>query len=164
MSDATPTGEGWPPPPPAQGPYGGLLPRFGARLLDGLIIGITVVVVFAVIPGLEIGGVVYSLVSSVAYFSYFAFLESSRGSTFGKQALGLRVAGPDGTSPVTMEAAARRNAWTLIGILGALPVIGVLAGLASLAIVIAIAVTISSDERKQGLHDKFADTLVLGRS
>lgn len=163
MSDATPTGEGWPPPPPAQSPYGSLLSRFGARIVDGVIVSITVVVVFAVIPGLELGGVVYGLVSAVANFGYFVFLESSRGSTFGKQLLGLRVAGPDGSSPVTMDAAARRNAWVLIGVLSGIPVIGALAALASLAIVIAIAVTISSDERKQGLHDKFADTLVLGR-
>lgn len=164
MSDATPTGEGWPPPPPAQSPYGSLLTRFGARIVDGVIVGVAIAVVFAVIPGLEFGGVVYGLVSSVANFSYFAFLESSRGSTFGKQLLGLRVAGLGGESPVTMEAAARRNSWVLIGVLSGVPVIGFLAGLASLAIVIAIAVTISSDERKQGLHDKFAGTLVLGRS
>ena len=163
MSDAAPAGEGYGQHPGA-GAAADLLPRFGARLVDGLIVGVVVLVVFAVIPGLTIGGFVYSLVSTGASFGYFVFLESSRGATLGKQLLNLRVTGPAGDSPVTPEAAARRNAWLLLGLLSGIPLLGFLAGLASLGIVIAIAVTISTDQRKQGLHDKFAGTLVLKRA
>ena len=148
---------------PGAGAYGGLLKRFGARLLDGLIVGIAVAILLALVPGVDTGDFLYSVVSTMLYFGYFVFLESSRGSTLGKQVLGLHVAGPAGDSPVTPDASARRNSWMLLGLFGGLPLIGFLAGLASLAIVIAIAVTISSDPRSQGLHDRFAGTFVLDR-
>jgi uncharacterized RDD family membrane protein YckC len=163
MSYASPSG-GTGPYPPAAPAYGGLAKRFGARILDGLVVGIPVAIVFAVIPGLTVGGFLYGLVLTAAYFGYFVFLESSRGSTLGKQLLGLRVAGAAGASPVTMEASAIRNSWVLIGLLSGIPVLGILASLVSLGIVIAIAVTISSDARNQGLHDRFAGTVVLERA
>jgi len=148
---------------PGAGAYGGLFKRFVARVVDGLLVGLTVTVLFAVIPGVGTRGFVYGVVSTAASFGYFVYLESSRGGTLGKQLLGLRVVGLAGGSPITPEASARRNAWILLGLLSGLPLIGFLAGLASLGIVIAIAVTISSDPRNQGLHDRFGGTLVLER-
>jgi uncharacterized RDD family membrane protein YckC len=162
MSEAAP-GEGTSFPEHGPAEYGGLLKRLGARIVDGLLIGITIAIVFALIPGVDTRGVLYALASTLLYYGYFVFMESSRGATLGKQLLGLRVAGPAGDSPITPDASARRNAWMLIGLLSGIPVIGVLAGLASLAVVIAIAVTISSDPRNRGLHDKFGDTVVLER-
>ena len=160
MSDTTPAGGTWGPEPGTPA-YGGRLKRFLARLLDGLLVGVSIAVVFAILPGLSMGGLLYNVVASGLSFGYFVFLESSRGRTLGKQVLGLHVAGEAGQSPVAPEASARRNAWMLIGVLGGVPVLGVLAGLASLAIVIAIAVTIGSDPQKRGLHDKFGGTMVL---
>lgn len=101
--------------------------------------------------------------SAIAGFAYFVLLETSNGATLGKQVLGLRVVGESGAAPVATEASARRNAWMLIGILSGIPVVGFLASLASLGIVIAIAVTLNGDARKQGVHDKFGGTLVLDR-
>jgi uncharacterized RDD family membrane protein YckC len=160
MSDTTPA-EGMWGPQPGTPAYGGLLKRFGARLLDGLLVGITIAVVFAILPGLSLGGLVYNVVAAGLSFGYFVFMESSRGQTLGKQVLGLRVTGEGGQSPVAPEVSARRNAWMLLGVLGGVPVLGVLAGLLSLGIVIAIAVTIGSDPQKRGLHDKFGGTMVL---
>lgn len=149
-------------PQPGVGKYGSLLKRFGARILDGLIIGIPVAIVFAVL-GFDTGTFLYGVVSSLLYFGYFVFLETTRGATFGKAVLGMRVAGEDGRSPVSTEASAIRNSWMLIGVLSGIPLVGFLAGLASLAAVITIAVTISSDPRNQGLHDRFGGTLVLDK-
>lgn len=163
MSDGHPADSFGVQQPAARG-YGGLLKRFAARLLDGLIVGVTVTIVFAIIPGTSPADLLYGVISTALHFGYFVYFESARGATLGKQVLRLRVAGPAGTSPVTPEAAARRNAWMLIGLLSGLPLIGVLAGLLSFGIVIAIAVTIASDPRNQGLHDRFAGTLVLDRA
>lgn len=150
-------------PQPGVGAYGSLLKRFGARILDGLIIGIPVAIIFAVLPGLSTGSFLYGVVSSALYFGYFVFLETSRGATLGKEVLGMRVAGENGQSPVGVEASAIRNCWMLIGVLSGIPFVGFLAGLASLAAIITIAVTISSDPRNQGLHDRLGGTLVLDK-
>ena len=71
----------------------------------------------------------------------------------------LTVHGASGGKP-TMEEALRRNAWAALGIISGLPALGWIFGLAELAAIIAIAVTISNDALKRGWHDKFANTTV----
>lgn len=156
-------------PPPAPGGYdapatsgtgaNALVMRFLARLIDGLIVGITMVVLFAVLPGLSVGGPVYQLVAAVAGFGYFVWFESNSGATPGKSMLKLHVTS-EGGGPVTIDQSARRNWWLLLGALGGVPVLGPLAGLVSLVIAIAIAVTISNDPRGQGFHDHMANAMV----
>ncbi len=134
--------------------------RFLARVIDGLIIFIPLAIIFAVIPGLVIGGIVYNIVGALVMFGYYVWMESNQGATLAKQWLKLRVTGESGGN-VTMEQSARRNWWLLIGILGGIPIIGLLASLAPLAIVIGIAVTISSDPSNQGFHDRMANAHVV---
>lgn len=171
-----PAGGGTPPPPPppsnpppAPGGYGApassdtganaLVMRFLARIIDGLVVGVTMVIVFAILPGLSIGGPVYRLAAAVIGFGYYVWFESNQGATPGKSILKLHV-GSDGGGPITMEQSARRNWWLLLGALGGVPLLGVLAGLASFIVAIAIAVTISNDPRGQGFHDRMANALV----
>ena len=101
-----------------------------------------------------------SVVSALVGFGYFVYLETSEGATFGKKIVNLRVAGENGASPISTDASFRRNWWLLLGLLSPIPIIGLLASLASLGIAIAIGVTISSDDRNQGFHDKMAATTV----
>ena len=82
------------------------------------------------------------MIGGVLYLGYYAYMESSRGRTFGKQIMKLRVHGASGGNP-TMEEAFRRNAWAALGIISGIPVLGWIFGLVELAAVIAIAVTIS---------------------
>jgi uncharacterized RDD family membrane protein YckC len=155
---------GAPPPPPPGGGYGGLGKRFGARLIDYLLVGIPVTIVVALLPGIPVGGLISNVVVAAAVFVYFLFLETSQGATFGKQWLKMAVTDESGGSPISMDASMRRNWWVLLGALQGIAVIGLLASLASLAIVIIIAVTISSDGRNQGWHDKLGSTLVVDRA
>lgn len=148
---------------PPGGGYGGAGKRLLARIIDALVVGIPVVIVLAVIPGVRPGGAIGNAISALAGFAYFLFLETSRGATLGKQWLGLRVTDEAGASPISMDASARRNWWMLLGLLGGIPVIGLLTSLATLVIVIVIAATISSDGRNQGWHDKLGGTLVPDR-
>jgi uncharacterized RDD family membrane protein YckC len=141
--------------------YGGVWKRFGARIIDGLIVGIPLAIVLAILPGISPGGVLYGLITAAASFGYFVFLETSRGATLGKQVLGMKVADASGASPIAVDASIRRNWWLLLNALSGVPIIGWLLSLAALGVVIAIAVTISSDPRNQGLHDKMANTVVL---
>ena len=139
--------------------------RFAARLIDSIIISIAVSLILVPIVvglfwddvtatsayGMRFSGasLLAGLISAAITIGYFAFLESSQGRTLGKMLLGLRTIGPDGSNP-TLEEATKRNIWYLLGVI---PVIG---GLAELAVVIYIAVTINSAVTHQGWHDQFA--------
>jgi uncharacterized RDD family membrane protein YckC len=165
---------GTPPPPagsygaPAPGGYGDpagerpgeLLDRFLARLLDGIIIGIPTGIVGGILT-VSIGGygstVITSLLYAAVFLGYFGFMESSRGTTIGKQVLKLRVVGPDGQSHPTMEQAIRRNIYYGFQVLGIIPILGWLAqavlGIISLVLLI---VGINTLPDRRTWFDKFA--------
>ena len=136
--------------PPAGGQEpGGLVLRFVARLIDGIIVNI---VAFGI--AIAIGSLnnywVTGLFSGLLMFVYFLAFESTQGWTPGKKLLGLSVHGPGGAAKPDLQQAAIRNVWTLLNIV---PFIG---GLLTLIAVIVIAVTINSSPTKQGKHDELA--------
>lgn len=135
-------------PPGGQEP-GGLGLRFGARLIDGIIVN---VVAFAI--ALAVGAVtnywVTGLFSGLLMFLYFLAFETTQGWTPGKKLLGLSVHGPGGAPKPDVQQSAIRNVWTLLNII---PIVG---GLLTLIAVIWIAVTINSSPTKQGKHDELA--------
>jgi uncharacterized RDD family membrane protein YckC len=159
-----------PPPPPAGGAQPGLepvgpWPRFGAKVIDYLVLLIPFFIISAVIGGDGTGPVgatdgreiLAGIVTTVLGYAYFVYLESTRGQTVGKMALSYRVIGPDGAVPST-EMAARRNAYLLLSVI---PFVG---GIAQFVLVIVIAVTISSDPFKRGWHDNFAGGTAVVRA
>ncbi|WP_016690999.1 RDD family protein [Rhodococcus rhodochrous] len=154
-------GPGFPGPDPnfGTGAPGELLPRLGARIIDGLIVGIPMGILSAIMiiasGGSGFVNFFMTVVSGVVAFGYWTYMESARGATVGKKLLGLSVAGPAGGNP-TLEEAAKRNAFVALQIFTGVPLLGFLAGLLSLAAYIGIAVTIEQDGNKQGFHDKFA--------
>jgi uncharacterized RDD family membrane protein YckC len=166
------SGYGYGAPPSGVGQPADLMMRFLARLIDFVLIGIVNAIVTAIlvvgILGLNdrgygfgtgagfVAGAIGSVITAVLYLGYFTLLESRNGQTVGKMLLKLQTQGPGGATPTTDEAI-RRNFWVALGILGVIPIVGgLIGGLAQLAIMIVIAVTISSSPTKQGWHDKFA--------
>ncbi len=169
------------PPPPAPGPAGGqpvpgvprpgeLLDRFLARLIDGILLGVVFGIMSAIFSGIFLSGLTYStgewllywlfvsVITVVITMGYFAFMESNNGASLGKQVLKLKVVGPDGVSNPTMEQSLRRNSFYAIQLAYIVPIVGaIFGGLAILAAVIMIAVTINNDPvNRQGWHDRFA--------
>ncbi|MPV49753.1 hypothetical protein GCG21_06980 [Pseudactinotalea sp. HY160] len=167
-----------PPPPQPTGPGrpGELMPRFLARLVDGILLGIVYGILYAIImamlvpntfdailSGQSVAGrillanAILAVLGAVIMLGYYAFLESSRGQTVGKMITKLRVHGPTSEKP-TMSEAVKRNIWMAAGIAGIIPVVGsALGGIASLVAVIMIAVGINADTvGRQAWHDKFA--------
>ncbi len=167
-------------PPPAQpsgpGRPGELMPRFLARLVDGIILGIvywilTAVLtailvpntVNAILSGQSVGGRIWlasalvAVLAAVINVGYYAFMESNRGQTLGKMIVKVRVNGPSGGNP-TLAEAFKRNIWMALGIAGIIPVVGsLLGGIAAIVAVILIAVGINGDAvNRQAWHDKFA--------
>jgi uncharacterized RDD family membrane protein YckC len=132
--------------------------RFVARIIDGLVIGIPIFVVLAILglaPTDAGSQLIYGLISSAVYVGYFVVMESSSGATIGKKALSLRTLGPDGGNP-TQEQAFKRNAWILLGVI---PLVG---GFATFVIAIWIAVTIGNTGR--GPHDAWGGGTMVVRT
>lgn len=161
-----------PPPPPgaeAAGPGAGgaaaidapgLGVRFGARIIDAIIVGVVGAILAALFGTGGAFDAVGNTVTTLLLFAYFVALEGTSGQTLGKRLLRLRVERGDG-SPMDPAAAARRNWWQLLGLLAFVPFLGILASLASLAIVIWIAVTISRGADNRGVHDEWGQTQVV---
>jgi uncharacterized RDD family membrane protein YckC len=140
---------GYPPPPQYSAAPGGLGVRFGARVIDGILVGI-VAVLLALIFGLESNILVTGLFSGLLMFIYFVGLEVSQGATLGKKILGLSVRGPGGAPRPDFKQSAIRNSFTL------LPIIPYIGGLLAFIAYIVIAVTINGSPTKQGKHDELA--------
>ena len=142
------------PPPPGWGMQpgghpGGLGVRFGARVIDGILVGL-VAGVLAMLFGASSNIMVTGLFSGVLMFGYFVAMEVTQGRTLGKMLLGLRVHGPGGAPKPDLKQSAIRNAFTLLTVV---PYIG---GLLAFIAYIVIAVTINGSPTKQGKHDELA--------
>jgi uncharacterized RDD family membrane protein YckC len=147
--------------PPATGAidmnYAGFWARVGAYLIDAILLSIVNMVLFTVFgfsmmpnPAMsdQIGSGSFWLVYCVVValnLLYFALLESSaRQATVGKMALGLIVTDTSGQRISFLRATGRYFAKILSG-----------------AILLIGFIMVAFTERKQGLHDMLASTLVL---
>ena len=63
-----------------------------------------------------------AFIGGILYLAYYVYMDSSRGRTFGKQFLKMRVLGATGANP-TMEESLRRNSWAALAILSAIPIL-----------------------------------------
>lgn len=141
---------------PMAGPaYGGFWLRFVAYFIDAIILNI-VVFIIALVVGLPTAfsgaqGVagdqqaISTGISIVLAWLYFAFQESSEaGATLGKRALGLRVLRGDGARLSFGRATGRYFAKFLS------------------AVILGIGfIMVAFTDRKRGLHDMIADTVVI---
>ncbi|KJE19453.1 putative membrane protein/domain [Frankia torreyi] len=145
---------GYPPYPQAPGygagqPQGAALPglgvRFGARILDNLILTVVNITTFFIL-GYGLG---WTALTAVVTYAYFVGFDVALGTTPGKKALGLRVVGPSGGRPGPNNAAVRE----LFLLFNIIPILGPFLLLAANVV---IAVTINADPRDQGIHDRLA--------
>lgn len=136
-------------PPAGYGHPGGLGVRFGARVIDGLLVGM-VAGLLVMLFGASSNIMVTGLFSGVLMFAYFVAMEVTQGRTVGKMLLGLSVHGPGGAPKPDVKQSAIRNAFTLLTIV---PYIG---GLLAVVAYVVIAVTINGSPTKQGKHDELA--------
>ncbi|WP_264077698.1 RDD family protein [Mycolicibacterium houstonense] len=149
-------GGGYPPPYGGQVPppyttqaAGGLVRRFFARVIDGILVGIVAFFLSFITDSLSSYWVT-GLFSGLLMFVYFVGLEVATGATPGKKLLGLAVHGAGNTPKPTAKESAIRNAFTLF------PIIPFVGGLLGIIAMIVIAVTISASATKQGKHDELA--------
>jgi uncharacterized RDD family membrane protein YckC len=146
--------------PPDQQSYGGAGARLGARIIDGLIVAIPIIIaLFAVIDfdDFEQSDLVPWTILSIAWgAAYEIGFIGLRGATPGKALLGLKVLDArTGECPPGLGPAAMRWAPALLGLI---PVLGNVAGL---AIAVASGVMISSDAQNRSVYDRVASTVVV---
>ncbi|MFZ5778842.1 MAG: RDD family protein [Pseudomonadota bacterium] len=165
MASVPNSGSANPPPPPVwqaqpagteQVSYGGFWIRFVAYLLDAILLTIISGIVWSFFgitmweidwespdPGMQYSQV--NLVSFVIGWLYFALMESSeRGATVGKMVLGLRVVTGDYQRLTFMNATGRYFAKILSALIFCIGFI-----------------MIAFTDKKRGLHDIIANTLVI---
>lgn len=132
--------------------YGGFWVRVVAYIIDAILVSIVLGVVMSVF------GITYidfenperfdptaNLLSILVFWLYFALLESSeRGATVGKMAMGLRVVSNEGKRISFLNATGRYFAKILSGMIFCIGYI-----------------MVGFTERKRGLHDMMASTLVI---
>jgi uncharacterized RDD family membrane protein YckC len=136
-------------PNPSIGQPAGLVVRFLARLIDGIVVGIVAsVLLFALHMQSHI--LVTGVFTGLLMFVYFVALETTQGWTIGKKVLGLSVHGPAGAPKPDLSQSAIRNAFTL------LPIVPFVGGLLGFIAIVVIGVTISGSPTKQGKHDELA--------
>ncbi len=136
-------------PPVGYGQPGRLWPRWGARLIDGFLVGIVSWVISAIF-GVSDSILATGFFSGALMFVYFVAMEVTQGQTLGKKLLGMIVRGPGGASKPDFKQSAIRNAWTLF------PIIPYVGGLLGVIAIIWIAVSIENSPTKQGKHDELA--------
>jgi len=131
-----------------QGEDAGFFLRLGAYLIDGILLGIINFVIGMVVGMIlpeAIAGFVGMGIGILIGLAYFAYMESSeKQATFGKQALGIIVTDMEGRRITTGNAVVRYLSKILSGLI---------LGIGFLMVLFT--------ERKQGLHDIIAKTLVI---
>lgn len=143
--------------------YAGVVRRLAAAVVDVAVIGIAVGLVALQQsdpgrPGMALGLLV--IASALAMFYRMVFEGSRMQATPGKYLLGLKAIHEDGRGMMFAGSALRAWPWWLTGAIGALapsliPAVGILC-------LIALA-PILWDERRRGLHDRMARTVVVYR-
>lgn len=128
--------------------YAGFWIRVGAALIDGVILGvINVVISFLYLGSYSIyqSDTLLSVISWILGILYYTMMESSeRQATLGKIAVGIKVGDAYGNK-ISFANALGRYFAKLIS-----------------AIILGIGyLMVAWDDRKQGLHDKIADTYVF---
>lgn len=124
--------------------------RLLARIIDGLVLLIPVLIVAGVLGQGFIGGLATFLISA----AYEVYLLGTRGATVGKSVMSVKVVNED-YSDINMETAARRFA---INVVSVIPGIG---QLINLLVFLASVVMIFTDSQRQVVWDKIAKTLVI---
>jgi uncharacterized RDD family membrane protein YckC len=153
------------------------LPRIGARFIDGIIWAVISSIVngifgtFSAITNasgdlgdldLSTGRVVLAgLVSTALIAGYEIFMVGTYGATLGKMALSIKVVKVDG-SDADMETAFRRMIlYIVVGVVSAIPILGILGSLANFIIFVAGLVMLFTDSLRQTPWDKVGKTIVV---
>jgi len=143
--------------------------RLLARFIDGilifvvtLIIGLVFGVGSAIANDGDVGvgtSILVGLLTALIGIAYEVVMTSQRGQTLGKMAVGIRIVRLDGQALDLQSAATRYSPSIALGLIGILPIIGLLASLGSFILAIVNIVMVFSS--KESVYDKVGKTQVV---
>jgi uncharacterized RDD family membrane protein YckC len=143
-----------------------------ARLVDGFI-WFCVSLVFGLIFGggaVVVGGdgdvsfvllFLGTVLGTAGAVAYEVLMTTKTGSTLGKKIFGLRIVTEDGSRPDEKTMLMRMSTYIAASILGIIPFLGILVGLANFAVVVVSFIFLFTDSRRQTIWDKIAKTTVV---
>ncbi len=113
-----------------------------------------------------LSSLVVAAINLVVSAGYFVYTWTTMRASLGQRLLGMQVGNAADGATITMEQAIRRwvalfGIFSITGALNPIPLLGLLIGLAGIVWVIALIVTTAQSPTKQGLHDQFANTIVV---
>jgi uncharacterized RDD family membrane protein YckC len=148
--------------------YGGFWVRFGARLIDGLVLGVPLLILGAVLiptllrtqgdasnsafPAFAAFGLTFFLIYFVVVICYEVVLLRYRGATLGKMACGLKVVRSDGSSLGWGVSIGRFMMWNIVT--SGIPYLNFIFMLIS-------GIMAGTDGQKRALHDRVCDARVV---
>lgn len=145
--------------------------RIVARLIDGLIwifVGFVLTVVFvggSLFAGSGDASFVASffagIIALALVLAYEVFMTTKTGNTLGKKVFNIKIVQEDG-SPVDEQVMLMRMLpYIVTSVIGIIPIIGLIAGLANLGILIVSLVFLFTDDLRQTIWDKVGKTKVV---
>lgn len=105
-----------------------------------------------------------AIVGGLITTAYVVLMNSYFSGTLGKLIVGIRIIGREGEEPLGLPLGAKRSANSIAGfVLGLIPVLGAIAGLAFAIIGIVSLVFLFTDPEHRTVMDRFADTYVVNK-
>ena len=147
--------------------YGGFWIRFGARFIDGFVMGVPILIIAALLipnllrargqapevnPALAAFTLSFFVVFFLATVCYEVMLLKYRGATLGKMACGLKVVRPDGRGLGWGVSFGRFFMWNIVT--SGIPYLNFVLMLVS-------GIMAGTDSEKRALHDRVCDTRVV---
>ena len=176
-----------PVPGPAGLYYADVPNRTIAYIIDAIILGIVNLVVGAILSGIGLNaftinsnptnigdllsynpvvGLIQAVIFAAISGAYFIYTWTTMRGSPGQKVLGMQVGNASDGRTLTTEQAIKR--WLALGApfgvaqaLNPVPGLGILIGLAAFVWFIALLVTTAQSPTKQGLHDRYAGTVVV---
>ncbi len=146
--------------------YGGFWTRFGARFIDGFVLGVPLIIIAALfLPNLVRGAGQAPNVAAFTAFTlslfaiffvaaacYEIFMLKYRGATLGKMACGLKVIRSDGNSLGWGVCVGRYFMWNVVT--SGIPYL-------NMVLMTVSSIMLGVDAEKRALHDRVCDTRVI---
>lgn len=102
-----------------------------------------------------------ALVGAIVGAAYYTLMNTYLSATVGKLLLGLRIVKRDGTEPLGIPDGPKRSGVHIAGILGAIPIVGLLVSAVTTIIGLVSLVFLFTDPEHRTVMDRFADTYVV---
>lgn len=139
--------------------------RLVARFIDGIIVGVAsfiIGLVVAIAIDNLIGGLLSGLIGVAIGTAYEVLVTTKMGATFGKQIFKMRIVNEADGSKVDENVMFKRYLPSIvIGVIGAIPILGLLSIPLGLVFVILSIVWIFTDEKRRSVYDKVGNTIVI---